>query len=229
MRRTYISKEFLNSPTFGTFNVIEEANYFGSKMLEIEDSIYVEVQDLIYFQKPNGEQLDLSNESSLDSYLYSSSNNKKENHIFTLDEAQNSFQKDNNTVWKVEINLNNILTEFIFGSLKRYRTFEGLKAEMTKSNDVNSTIREYIRQNVIGRYKFKKLDLFLEYKDLRNQNVLRYKNSWNQKSNKPENKYNKFQTDLAFDDSLLKIVFNQEKTSKSYNFDYFFNILFEKI
>jgi hypothetical protein len=35
--------------------------------------------------------------------------------------------------------------------------------------------------------------------------------------------------DVAFDESTLKVLFTQEKPSSQYNFDYSFNILFEKI
>jgi hypothetical protein len=229
MRRTYISAEFLNQRTYGTFNMVEEANYFGSKMLEIEDSIYLENQSLIYFQKQNGEQIDISSESSLDSILYSAANSKQINHVLTIDESQSSFQKDNNTTWIIDFDMRNILTDFIFATLKRFRTFEGMKAEMTRTGDVNTAIREYIKFNVLNRYRYKRLDLYIQYKDLRKQNVLRYKNNWNVSSQKPENKFVKFQSDLAYDDSKLKIIFNQEKSSKDYTFEYFYNILFEKI
>ncbi len=229
MRRTYISAEFLNQRTYGTFNMVEEANYFGSKMLEIEDSIYLENQSLIYFQKQNGEQIDISSESSLDSILYSAANSKQINHVLTIDESQSSFQKDNNTTWIIDFDMRNILTDFIFSTLKRFRTFEGMKAEMTRTGDVNTAIREYIKFNVLNRYRYKRLDLYIQYKDLRKQNVLRYKNNWNVSSQKPENKFVKFQSDLAYDDSKLKIIFNQEKSSKDYTFEYFYNILFEKI
>lgn len=229
MRRTYISSEYIQLPTFGTFNMVEEANYFGSKMLEIEDTLYIDIQNLIYFQKSNGEQLDLESETSLPSFSYSAVESKKLYHSLVLDEAQNNFQKENNTNWILNIDLKDILTEFIFATLKRYRTFEGLQIDMTKSADINSSIREYIRLNVLNRYKFKKIDLYIQFKDLRNQNLLRYKNNWNTNAFKEEYKSNKFQTDLAFDDSTIKINFTQEKTSKSYNFDYFFNILYEKI
>lgn len=229
MRRNYISEEYRNEPIFGTLNMTEEANYFGSKMLEIEDTIYLEAQNLIYYQKQDGEQIDFSVESSLPSYNYSAQASKFNNHVLKIDEAQNSFQKDNNTSWIIEIDLKTILADFLFASLKRYRTFEGMKTNMTRGGDVNSAIREYIDKNVMNRYKFRRVDLFIQFKDLRNQNVLRYKNIWNPNANKNENRFTKFQTDTAFDDSSIKIQFNQEKTSKSFTFEYYYNILFQKL
>jgi hypothetical protein len=229
MRRTYISPEYKKTETYGTFNMVEESNFFGSKMLEVEDSINIESQSIIYYQKTNGEQIDLSVESSLDSIVYSSSTNKQKNHTLVLDESQSSYQRDNNTTWILNIELQTILSDFLFATLKRYRTFEGMKTEMTKNYDIDSSIKEYINQNVLNRYKFKSLDLYIQFKDLRNQNVLRYKNTWNQLAYKPENKFSKYQKDLTFDGSKLKVIFNQDKSSKDYTFEYYFNILFEKV
>lgn len=229
MRRTYISSEFVNSKINGTFNMVEESNFFGAKMLDVEDSIYIENQNIIYYQQASGEQIDLAIESSLPSYVYSSSSDKELNHKLTLDDSQTSFQKNGNTKWILEIELRTILESYLFATLKRFRTFEGIENNQTITNDINSSVQKYITSNVTNRYKFKKLDLYIRYKDLRNQNVLRYKNIWSTSVNLESNKYNKFQTDLAYDDSKIKIYFNQEKTSQEYTFEYFFNILFEKI
>lgn len=229
MRRTYISKEFETKLTYGTYNMLEETNYFGSKMLEIEDTIYLASQNLIYYEKSNGEQLDLGAETSLSSTIYSSSVNKQKNHTLKLDETQSSFQKDNNTTWILEIDLKTLLSDFLFATLKRYRTFEGVRTFMTRSGDINSTVNEYIRNNVSNRYKFKRIDVYIQYKDLRNQNVLRYKNNWNPQVEVEQNKFTKLQTDLTYDYSKIKVIFNQEKTSKNFTFDYYYNILFEKI
>ncbi len=229
MRRTYISSEFVNTKINGTFNMVEESNFFGAKMLDVEDSIYIENQNIIYYQQASGEQIDLAIESSLPSYVYSSSSDKETNHRLTLDDSQTSFQKNGNTKWILEIELRTILENYLFATLKRFRTFEGIENNQTITNDINSSVQKYITSNVTNRYKFKKLDLYIRYKDLRNQNVLRYKNVWSTSVNSESNKYNKFQTDLAYDDSKIKIYFNQEKTSAEYTFEYFFNILFEKI
>lgn len=228
MRRTYISPEYYNNNVYGTFNMVEESNFFNAKMLEIEDSIYIDNQDIIYYQKLNGEQIDFSIESSLDSYIYSSSESKLSNHTLEIDETQTPYQLNRNTKWIMNINLNQILSDYLFAILKSYRTFEGVKNEMNRYKDVNVAIRNYIIFNVLNRYKYKSIDLYIDYKDLRNQSILRYKNNWNN-SNPTPTKFTKFQTETSFDDSSVKLLFNQDKPSSNYNFDYYFNILFEKI
>jgi hypothetical protein len=229
MRRTYISSEYKNTKTYGTFNMLEESNYFGSKMLEIEDMIYIENQSIIYYQQQTGEQLNLSAETSIESPVYSASSDKEINHTLKIDETQVDYQKENNTKWIMDIKLNDILSNFLFASLKKYRTFEGMKTSLTRTNDVNTAIREYISLNVSNRYKFKKIDLYIKYKDLRSQNVLRFKNTWNPTIGIDSNKFQKIQTETAFDGSSIRLLFNQEEPSTQYSFEYYFNILFEKI
>ncbi len=232
MRRTYISPEYFNNNVYGTFNMVEESNFFGAKMLEIEDNIDIKNQDIIYYQKLNNEQIDFSIESSLESslesYVYSSSIDKLNGHKLIIDDSQPKYQLENNTRWIMDINLKQILSNYLFATLKRYRTFEGVKNEMNRYNDVNVAIKNYIDFNVVNRYKYKSIDLYINYKDMRDQSLLRYKNTWN--LNTPiSTKFTKIQTESSFDDSSIRLLFNQEKTSSTYNFEYYFNIFFEKL
>jgi hypothetical protein len=229
MRRTYISPEYQNRAVYGTLNMVEESTFFGAKMLEVEDTISIDNQDIIYYQKLNGEQLDFSIESSLSSIFYSSSTSKSDNHTLELDTTQPKYQLDNNTRWIITIDLKTIITDYLYATLKRYRTFEGVKNDMTMFNDINVGIKNYIQFNVLNRYKLKNLDLYVRYQDLRNQSLLRYKNKWNNTIINPAYKLIKFQTETEFDGSSIKITFNQEKPSNEYSMDYYFNILFEKI
>lgn len=228
MRRTYISEEFINNNVYGSYNMFEESNFFSAKMLEIEDFISIENQELVYFQRQSGEQLDFTVESSLPSFLYSSSTSKLNNHTLILDDSQSVFQKNNNTRWILKINLREIFYNYIFATLKKYRTFEGLKSNMVVEGDINSAIIKYMENNVFSRYKFTSVELLIEYKDLRDQDVLRYKNYWKPTLTK-ENKFTKIQTETAFDNSEIKIIFNQDKNSQDYCFNYFFNLLYDKI
>ena len=120
MRRTYISPEFKYEKVYGTFNMLEQSSFFGSKMLEIEDSITIGQQSILYYQTSNKEQLDASVENSLPSIVYNSSDDKLANHTLLKDEAQSAYELDNNTKWILDINLNNILSNYIFATLKQY-------------------------------------------------------------------------------------------------------------
>jgi hypothetical protein len=229
MRRSYISPEYNNTRVYGTFNMIEESNFFGAKMLEIEDQLPIDNQNIIYYQNLVNEQNDISIESTLPSIIYTSSSNKESNHVLSVDMSQSKYQIDRETRWIMDIDLNSIVTNHIFALLKRNRTFEGIKNNSTLENDVNIAMKEYIKKNIINRYKFKSIDLYISYRDLRRVNGLRYKNIWTSNVAIASNKLTKLQSEGNFDYSKLKVIFNQQKEGSNYAFDYFFNILFEKI
>ena len=113
--------------------------------------------------------------------------------------------------------------------MKKFRSFDGLKNLMTRNGDVNVSLKNYIDFNVVNRYKFSKVDLYISYKDLRNQSILRYKNYWNANIDLESNRVVKIQSETAYDGSSVNLIFNQEKDSSQFAFDYYFNILFEKL
>jgi len=178
MRRTYISPEFEYKKVFGTFNMKEEASFFGSKMLEIEDTLDLTDQSLVYYQNPNSEQLDLDIEKLTLPIVYSISEDFKANQTLQIDDSQSEFQKNSNTRYILTINLATILENYLFATLKQYRTFEGISNNMCYSGDVNFSIKQYILKNVVDRYRFSRVELFLNYVDLRDQNIRRYNNTW---------------------------------------------------
>lgn len=224
-----MSPEYTKLKVYGTFNMVEESNFFASKMIDIENDIYIQKQDILYYQNLNGEQLDLSVESSISSNVYSSITSKKDNHTLIIDDTQSDIQRNKNTKWILNINLKNILSDYIFSSIKKFRSFEGLKNNMTRYDNINVAIQRYIDFNIIDRYKLSEVELFIQYKDLRNQSLLRYKNSWNPSIDLPENKFKKLQTETAIDGSSIKIMFNQEQDSSQFSFDYFYNLVFVKL
>ena len=229
MRRTYISPEFQTNNVYGTYNMLEESNFFGAKMLEIEDSILIGSQNIIYYQKKNGEQLDIDIETTIGSEIYSASDDKNINHKLTLDQSQTQYNLDNNTKWILDIDVKSVLSNYLYAELKKYRAFEGITSTMTIYNDVNVAIKKYIEFNVLNRYKLSTIELYVNYTDLRSQNVLRYKNIWNENTYKPEYKLSKVQIVSDYNQNQFRVLFNQEKPSSTYKFDYFFNLLFVKI
>ncbi len=229
MRRTYISPEYVGYKVYGTFNMVEESNFFGSKMLEVEDNISIGNSDIIYYQNLKGEQLDFSIESSIQSHIYSSSESKKRNHTLEFDDKQPNSQKEKNTKWILTIQLKQILQEYLYAEIKKWRTFEGIRNEMTRYSDVNVAINNYIDFNVLNRYKLETIDFYINYKDLRNQNILRYKNTWDSTVVNDNNKMTKLQRETSIDSSIVKLIFTQEKPSSDWTFNYFFNLNFVKV
>lgn len=229
MRRSYISPEFNTYPTYGTYNIDEESNFFGSCLLEIENNIIISNQNIIYHQKDTNEQIDLSNESSLEPIIYSAEEDMLSNHIISIDKTQSTYQKESNTKWNIQIDLKNILSNYIFSQMKYNRSFEGLTNNLIVNNDVNSTLSKYISNNIINKYKYYSIEFYIKYNDLSNTHNLKYKPNWNLNIVNNDNRMTKIESELLMNNYTLNLTFSQEKSSESYNFDYYFNILFNKI
>lgn len=166
MKRSYISPEFNYTKVNGTLNMLEERTFFGSKMLEIEDEVVIDNRDIIYYQKNNKEQINLVQEKLLTPVIYSASIDKESNHSLTIDESQTEFEKLNNTKWILKINTRELLRNYVFSQLKFSRVFEGVISLNTRSNSINEAIYDYVDQNVMDRYNFTRIDLYLKYNSL---------------------------------------------------------------
>jgi hypothetical protein len=70
MRRSYISPEFKYLTRSGSLNMKETTSFFGSKMLDIEDSIIVDNSNLVYYSNTQGEQISLSLERNNPAIVY---------------------------------------------------------------------------------------------------------------------------------------------------------------
>lgn len=231
MRRNYISPEFIYNPVFGTFNMKEQSTFFSSKMIEIDEILELHNQGLIYYQNDKKEQLDFDIEKSLSPIVYSVADDKNKNHQLIIDDSQTDFQRNNLTKYILTIDLKTILNNFLFATLKQYRTFEGVRNNMCYSNDVSYSIKEYITKNITDRYKFSKVELYLKYIDLREQNVRRFSNTWNSSDeiSQVENQLKKIETQTEYDFSSVRVSFNQEKSSQQYSFEYYFKLFWEKV
>jgi hypothetical protein len=229
MRRTYISPEFIYQKVHGTLNMTEHSSFFGSKMLEIDDNLNIKNDNIVYYQLSNGEQLDLNSESNLPQIVYDAVIDKKNNHKLFLDESQSDSDKDSNARWILDIQLQSVLRDYIFATMKKWRTFEGVKNNMTMNNNVNASIKEYIDKNVLSRYKFTKVELFLQPVDLLTIGGLKYGNSFDVTIESPTTIYTKFQTETDANDLDIRLKFYQEKPAREFAFNYYFNLYFEKL
>ena len=229
MRRNYISPEFRYDKVFGTYNMEEESSFFGSKMLEIEDSLFIGNSNLVYNQNEKNEQIGLEQEIDYPIRVYNVTEDKKSNHKLYLDEFQNEFDKNNNAKWILNINLRTILSNFLFSTLKYWRTFEGVTNQMTVNANVDSAIRDYIERNVINRYKFTGIDLYIVPNDLLTKGTFKFVSVWDPTINQEKYKFTKINIELDPKLIDLKILFSQSFAAGKYSFRYYFDLKFEKL
>jgi len=227
MKRNYISPEFQYVPTYGSMNMKEQTSFFGSKMLSIDSYISVSDLNIIYYEADNGEQISYLIEKNNQPVIYSMLDDKNSNHIIKLDESQSPAQKSSNTRWVIKIDTNTILSNFLFATLKKYRTFEGVTSDMTLNNSVDRSINNYISQNLLNRYKFSNLEFYVSYNHYSQSDTFKYKNTFTEIFDS-SNLVRKIQSVLD-DKNFLTVIFSQEQPSTSYNFNYYFNLYFEKV
>jgi hypothetical protein len=114
--------------------------------------------------------------------------------------------------------------------MKKFRTFEGLENNMTINNNVNAALLDYIDKNVLSRYKFNRVELFLKSVDLLTVGGLKYNNQYDSTMElNPGTLYTKFQTQTDVNDLDITLTFYQPDISSRYAFNYYYNLYFEKL
>jgi hypothetical protein len=219
MRTTHISPEFNYNQVNGTLSQLEKKSFFSSKLMKFTDTINILNSSIVYYQNANGEQLNLDIEKNLTPIIYNTDNDK-ENYKFA--------QTNNTEVYTLFIDLKQLLIDYLFAIIKTNRTFEGISNAMVLSNSTNSAIVTYISNNLLSRYNFDHLDLFIMYNDL-NNGSLKYINTFNPYIGIDNNLTNKYASKTDVINNTYTITFTQEKPSNQYSFDYYFNIYFTKI
>jgi hypothetical protein len=227
MKRTYISPEFIYTPVFGTLNMIEEQSFFGSKMINIEDDIVIDNRVITYYENINNEQINFSAESLLSPIVFTMNDEKLNNQTLVIDTKQALSDKETDTNWILTVNIQTILEDYIFANIKTNRTFEGVLNNMTLKNSTDVAIRDYITNNILNRYTFNNIDLFIKYNDLKTvSGALRYATTWNINIGQETYLLKKVLTNVDINQTTLTATFKQEQPSNLYNFDYYFNIGF---
>jgi len=253
MKENLILKKFKKEQVNGTYNLLEEETFFGTKVMEIEDEISLKDNGIQYYQyfynvtdpndetqielaRNNGYQYNEINEILEDFFLLDIVRLKAENHTI-LKQQQTEIDEKNNTKWIIQINLKKILIEYLFAKIKERRTFKSIKYFNLINNSINDSIYDYIEINLLDRFKFNYLEFYSKYTDIRDNtvysNVLKqfdpqFKSDIETAANK-DNSVN-VQIDNFIDPlAPITIDYFQKKPSTEWKFDYYFNIYLMKI
>ncbi|NPV12883.1 MAG: hypothetical protein HPY57_14015 [Ignavibacteria bacterium] len=253
MKETLILKKFKKEPVYGTFNLLEEETFFGSKIMELEDQIIINDKSVQYFQyffnalpgditgqtlaKNNGYQYSQLNKLVETFYLLDMVDLKLQNHAI-YKATQTSKDEKYNTKWVIDVNIKNILREYLFAKIKERRTFKSITHDRFLNKDINKSIYEYIDVNLLDRYSFQYIDFYIRYVDIKNNTVWldttfkQFDPQFRSDIELDEYKNQSVNVEIAnFIDPLanLKINYFQTKPSTDYKFDYYFNIYYKKI
>ena len=223
MRRNYITPDFNQSYINGTMNMKEVSSFFCSKIISLPNTINIVSSDILYKENKNGEQLD---NSTLDNKIFSVDNNKKKYSSIILDPAQSGLHKIINCNYIITINYKSILDDYIFYTLKQKNTFYGISNDMTINNNVDNSIYTYINDNINRFFKFNNITLYIKYNEIINSNKFQHSTTFNPLINTSINIVNKY--NLKIKNNMIVINFIQSLPSNKYNFDYYFDLNFNR-
>jgi len=254
MKENLILKKFKKENVNGTFNLLEEETFFGTKVMEIEDSISIDDKGVQYYQyfynivdvnnpievekaKNNGYQYNEVNDFLETFFLLDVVDLKLNNHTIRK-QQQTELDEKYNTKWLIEVDIKNILIEYLFAKIKSRRTFKSIRYDNLTNKDINNSIRDYINLNLLDRFKFINLDFYVKYTDIRDNSVFggtvlkQFDPQF--KSDLELIEYKDNSVDVQIDnyiDPLANVEINyfQKKPSTEYKFDYYFNIHYVKI
>ena len=225
MKITHISPEFNYNNVFGTLSMKEKKSFFGSKLIKYEEALSILNQSIVYYQQLNGEQTNINSEILLPPVLYNASDDKSNNSSLIQNKS------NANGSWILTINYGNILQNFLFATLKNYRTFEGITNNITLNNDVNVALTSYIADNLINIYQLSKVDLFISYNNIANSNppLLVNNNIFDESIAIEANLVTTYTSNLDTNKMIDTISFTQTQNNTKFNFNYYFNLYFSKI
>lgn len=254
MKENLILKQFTKENVNGTFNLLEEETFFGSKVMEIEDDIIINDKSVQYFQyfytpitsddvtgqtlaKNNGYQYFELSQFVEDLFILDVVDLKLNNHTI-IKTQQNEIDEKNNTKWLINIDIKNTLKEYLFSKIKERRTFKSLKYTNFLNNNINESVYNYIIQNLLDRYEFNYIDFYIKYTNITSNTIYsnltlkQYDPQFDSSIELLDNRVTNVNVEINnYIDSLapVKINYFQTKPSTEYKFDYYFNIHFRKI
>lgn len=238
-------KKYGTVPVNGTRTSKEIKSFFGSKLIDIEDDIYVtdisiqysEVVDKISPLNDHYQYYDQKTLPPETKILRSLSDIKYESH--SIDIYRGSAETPNtNFEWIIVIDVKNILKQYLFLRLKESRVFRCIKSEDLVEKNIDNYIYEYINDNLLNRYNTSGIAFYAKYIDVVNKisifdtnQVLRgpkfNKDVYNE--NYRIKNVNVMTPDYLSNLESVKVIFNQTKPNDQYKFDYYFNVSFHKI
>lgn len=247
MKSNLLLKKYKITTDYGTKNLKPQKSFFGSIMLDVEDEILIDNSSISYKQISNPDDrnqdgyqyydLDTLGLESETEYSFNLSDLKEKNHTIKLyNQSEDSVAR--NTSWEYDINVKNILRNYLFYRLKEKRVFKCIKNTYFINNNINLSIYKYIDENLINRYSFDQLNFYVNYYDItRNQTYL----------NTPllqldpkydvtvySNEYKINNVDVVKKDNFenlqnLKVIYNQIKEAGRYKFNYYFTLNYKRI
>jgi hypothetical protein len=238
MKSDLIISRYKTDKIIGTKSSFDSKTFFGSKMIDIEDSILIDSSQIQYSEvfdindkRNNGYQYYNDVDYVEKIYLTNLSDIKNNNHTIILS-SQSGTDLKLNTNWSIIINWKDILIDYLYLKLKEARTFKTIKFENVLAENINLYIRKYIEDNLVSRYGFSKIDFYIKYYDLdsgdqdTNPN-LAFNPIFDASIKNDENKVANI-NNTAFP-TILNVQYKQTESSQLKKFHYYFDLIIVKV
>jgi len=237
MKSDLIISRYKTEKIIGTKSSFDARTFFGSKMIDIEDSILVDNSEIQYSEifdvidkRNNGYQyyIDIDNVEKI--YLVNLTDVKDTYHTTTLG-SQSNVDLRLNTQWTILVNWIDILIEYVYLKLKEARTFKTITFQNVLSENINLYIRKYIKNNLISRFVFDSLDFYIKYFDLDDGDEEKDPNLvlnpiFDPSIQSEENRVKNVNTTVFPD--ILNIQYKQIESSQYKKFHYYFDLNIKK-
>lgn len=237
MRNSYLNTEYTHSPIFGTKSMLEKKSFFGSKMMDIEDEFIVDQQTIVFKEDPiTKEQTTAGVGTEVVNNNYNFDVLKSNHHTINFNSKQTETERIELTSWEIILDVDTILEDYLFSKIKQSRAFLDVYNSMTKDSNTDLAIRSYIKLNLLKRIRVKKINFYVQnFAIIDNPTLLKYNPRYNLQvklnaiSKTGDSKLDNVQIDRNIIDDTLIIIYNQKKNALQFKFDYYFDIVFEKI
>lgn len=233
MRKSWITEDYTYTDKPGTLSFKQRRDYQSGLLMEIEDQIKVEKSIFDWTQNPNtGEQIGIDEvEFTLDLLTL-----KQSKHKIGLYTGQTPQTAIISPIWDLNIQLKLILTEYLYAQMRYERSFEGVNIANSKYSDLDYAIVEYVSENLLNRYRFTTIDLYVKPVSL-GEGYMKNTPLWkpNIISGLSENDKRKLLVKNLRIEKLSElpdsqsILYIQSEKPNLFTFEYYFDIYFERI
>jgi hypothetical protein len=248
MKNDLIITRFKTENIIGTKSSYEPKTFFGSKMVSIENKIIIDNSNIQYSELyyndimdsgstisgstvNNGYQYYIDYDMLERNYLINLSDLKGNNHTINL-LSQSIIDKTYNTNWNILINWKDILSKYLFYRLKEARTFKAIKYTDVINENINNFINDYISENLLNRYQFESINLYIEYISLNENDInknpdLMFNPKFNYNIKNNNNLINNVNASVF--DTIISLNYKQTDISSNSTFNYYFDLILNKI
>lgn len=195
--------------------------------MEIPDKLIIDGRLIRYAEQQDGTQSETRQDTEYKMISFNSL--KRTSHgFFNLNPqfGRRNYNFSRARKWLLFINTRTLFESAVFRLLKQARTFEGIKSPSTSTGNIDSYMRQYIKENIAPRMEFSSFDLYVRPVWIFQRRTFldaRFNPSVRSKSNLTKG------YSITERSNTVLINYTSPYDPRWFNLDYYFNITYRKI